>query len=224
MPFYRAVAEATLEHARRCRLPIEGCRWLDVGAGIGAMAEALAGAGATVVALDVEDGWGPGVTRTPFVMGRGERLPFRDGAFDAVLCSNVLEHVPDPMTIVLELARTCRPGGAIYVSWTNWLSPWGGHEMSPFHYLGPRAGTRVYRALHGREPANLPGRTLFVVHVGETLRRLRASGLKVRQVAPRYWPSLGFVARVPGLREIAMWNCAVVVQRPAGWEPPQRSG
>jgi len=44
------------------------------------------------------------------------RLPLRDGAFDAVVCKDVLEHVADPRGAVREIARVLRPGGRVYVS------------------------------------------------------------------------------------------------------------
>lgn len=42
-----------------------------------------------------------------------EQLP---GPFDLVICEQVLEHVPDPLTAVQTLRRLCRPGGHVYVS------------------------------------------------------------------------------------------------------------
>ncbi len=188
---------------------------LDAGTGGGALAEAATAAGARVVGLDVADHRGPPIGRTAFVIGRVERLPFAGGAFDLALCSNVLEHVPDPWAMIEELERVCRPGGHVWISWTNWLSPLGGHEMSPFHYLGPTLGQRAYQAVRRRPPRwNRPGQTLFVTHVGPTLRRVRRGGFDVVDVAPRYWPSLRFLARIPGVREVAMWNCMVLLRRP----------
>jgi SAM-dependent methyltransferase len=150
----------------------------------------------------------------PFVLARGERLPFDDGSFDGVTSSNVLEHARDPWGMLDELLRVLRPGGVLYLSWTNWYSPFGGHDWSPFHYLGPTVGPRVYRAVRGRAVLHVPGRTLFPVHVGDVLRSVRARSLEVVDVAPRYWPSLRFLARVPGVREVALWNCVVLVRRP----------
>ena len=41
------------------------------------------------------------------------RLPFADETFDAVLCSEVIEHVPAPIAVIAELARVLRPGGEL---------------------------------------------------------------------------------------------------------------
>ncbi len=40
------------------------------------------------------------------------KLPFADGTFDRIICSEVLEHIPDDHTAIGELARVLRPGGA----------------------------------------------------------------------------------------------------------------
>jgi uncharacterized protein YbaR (Trm112 family) len=46
----------------------------------------------------------------PFVVGDALRLPFRDQAFDFVVCSHVLEHVDDPLRMLGELSRVARRG------------------------------------------------------------------------------------------------------------------
>jgi SAM-dependent methyltransferase len=85
-------------------------RWLDVGAGSGVHREIFAGAALEYVALDPAPR-GPGVLR-----GVGERLPFRDGAFDTVVLSEVLEHVREPGPVLQEARRVLRAGGALLVT------------------------------------------------------------------------------------------------------------
>lgn len=59
-------------------------------------------------------------------------LPVPDGAFDAVLCTEVLEHVPEPLAALRELSRVLRPGGWLFLS-----APLGaGLHQQPFHYYG----------------------------------------------------------------------------------------
>jgi SAM-dependent methyltransferase len=43
-------------------------------------------------------------------------IPFRDGSFDSCLCTEVLEHVPDPSTVVAEIHRVLRRGGALLLT------------------------------------------------------------------------------------------------------------
>ena len=50
------------------------------------------------------------------------RLPFRDGSFDAVVCTGVLMHLPDQRRALAELGRVLRPGGRLVVSGNNLLS------------------------------------------------------------------------------------------------------
>ncbi len=108
-----------------------------------------------------------------FLLADATALPIEDASVDGVLCSNMLEHTPDAEAVVAEIARILRPGGWGYVSWTNWYSPWGGHLIAPYHYLGPRLGPRVHHRFHGRPRKHAYGETLWAVHIGPMLRFVR---------------------------------------------------
>jgi FkbM family methyltransferase len=59
-------------------------------------------------------------------------LPIPDGSFDVVLCTEVLEHVPEPIAALREMARVLRPGGKLIVT-----APLGsGLHQLPFHFYG----------------------------------------------------------------------------------------
>lgn len=58
-------------------------------------------------------------SRATLLRGDAATLPFRDGAFDRVLSSEVLEHLPDPAAAVAEIARVTRPGGLVVLSVPN---------------------------------------------------------------------------------------------------------
>jgi SAM-dependent methyltransferase len=87
------------------------------------------------------------------VNGVGERMPFPDQSFDAVISSNVLEHVADPAKVLAECFRVLRPGGTCHMVIPNFGSWWEGHygllwlPHSP-HWLG-----RLRVRLAGRDPA-----------------------------------------------------------------------
>jgi demethylmenaquinone methyltransferase/2-methoxy-6-polyprenyl-1,4-benzoquinol methylase len=101
-----------------------GGRVLDVATGTGMVArELVRRTAAEVVGLDqswemlrtgVHETATDGLNgRVRFVLGDGQRLPFADGAFDAVTFTYLLRYVDDPVATVAELARVLRPGGTI---------------------------------------------------------------------------------------------------------------
>ena len=105
-----------------------GERVLDLAAGTGTSSLTFTATGADCVAcdfslgmlqagksrLDVSQGAsGPG--QLSFVAGDALRLPFRDGAFDAVTISFGLRNVADPLAGLAEMRRVTRPGGRLVV-------------------------------------------------------------------------------------------------------------
>ncbi|MGZ4165288.1 MAG: class I SAM-dependent methyltransferase [Solirubrobacteraceae bacterium] len=98
--------------------PRPGQRILDVATGTGMVARALAQRGAQVTALDqsaamLDVARAHNDAGIAFVQGEAERLPFEDGAFDALTFTYLLRYVDDPPATLRELARVVRPGGRI---------------------------------------------------------------------------------------------------------------
>lgn len=57
--------------------------------------------------------------RATLTKANAEHLPFPDGMFQKVICSEVLEHVPEPARVLAELARVLAPSGVAVVSIPN---------------------------------------------------------------------------------------------------------
>ena len=115
------------------------------------------------------------------ILSTGQKLPFADAAFDAVLSIAVLEHVDDPMTCAAEILRVLKPGGLVFAS-VPFLQPEHGY---PSHYFNAtRFGLRRLfqgaELVHHRVPDG-------VNHPVQTLHRvatLYAAGLPTNQRAP----------------------------------------
>jgi SAM-dependent methyltransferase len=194
---------------------LNGRTVLDVGAGRPEFAAAFTSRGATYVATDADvDALRP-LRDNAVVAGSGEALPIRDSAIDVCFCSNVFEHVRRPTKLGSELVRVTRPGGLVLVGYTNWLSPWGGHETSPWHYLGGRRAIRRYTRHYGHPPKNRVGENAYKVSVADGLRWARSQpGTELLVARPRYYPGWAApLVRVPGLREVATWNLLLVLRR-----------
>ena len=66
------------------------------------------------------------------VVSDAASLPMSSASFDVVLCTEVLEHVPNPIEVVREISRVLRPGG-----WLVLTAPLGsGLHQVPYHYYG----------------------------------------------------------------------------------------
>jgi SAM-dependent methyltransferase len=196
------------------RAALEGASVLDVGGGPGYFARSFTAAGARYIGVEVDE---PTDAPAAAFAGRGSgtALPFRTGSVDVTYCSNVLEHVQDGWRLADELVRVTRPGGTVFLSFTPWFGPWGGHETAPWHYLGGRRAADRYARRHGHRPKNDYGTTLFGYRVAEALTWARRQPDADLVLAfPRYHPRWAWwVLRVPGLREVVTWNLALVLRK-----------
>lgn len=105
-----------------------GKRILDVGCGGGILSESMARQGAQVLGLDM--GKEPLQVARLHALESGVEVAYRQGTvealaeelpghFDVVTCMEMLEHVPDPASVVRACARLAKPGGQLFFSTIN---------------------------------------------------------------------------------------------------------
>lgn len=109
--------------------PLQGKRVVDVGCGGGILSDAMARAGAQVLGIDLSTK--PLRVAELHAMEAGtEGVEYREiavealateqpGGFDAVTCMEMLEHVPDPASVVRACATLVKPGGWVFLSTLN---------------------------------------------------------------------------------------------------------
>lgn len=110
------------------RSPIAGKQLIDIGCGGGILAEAMASRGAIVTGIDMGE--------APLAVARLHQLESnvsveyrkitaeeiaeeQPAKYDVVTCMEMLEHVPDPQSIINACAKLCKPGGDLYFSTLN---------------------------------------------------------------------------------------------------------
>ncbi len=135
--FYAGLAEDAADQLAR-HIELAGRTVVDVGGGAGHFTAAFRARGANCYLFEPDSAelLSAGEAPVGAVLADGYWLPVADASADVCFSSNVLEHVADPAGLIDEMIRATKPGGVIYLSFTNWYSPWGGHEMSPWHLLG----------------------------------------------------------------------------------------
>lgn len=111
-----------------CHSPVAECRLLDVGCGGGILCEAMAYRGAMVTGIDKGE-MTLEVARL-HLLESGLTVDYRNStaealvqqepeSYDIVTCLEVLEHVPDPASVIKACADLTKPGGHIYFSTIN---------------------------------------------------------------------------------------------------------
>ncbi len=107
---------------------LAGKRILDVGCGGGLLSEGMAVRGANVTGIDLSEK--PLGVAKLHLLESGQQVDYRKisveqladempGAFDAVTCLEMLEHVPNPSSVVTACARLVKPGGQVFLSTLN---------------------------------------------------------------------------------------------------------
>ena len=177
---------------------------LDVGCGGGLLSEALAKAGARVTAIDLA----PNLLKVARLHGleSGVKVEYRQtavealaeespGAFDLVTCMEMLEHVPDPASVVSACATLLKPGGRLFLSTLNRTPAAFALAIVGAEYIArllPK-GTHQYRDF---------------IKPSELARLLRDAGLAIEDVSGLLYEPWRNAARVVRRTDVNYLACA----------------
>jgi len=186
------------------RVALRGARVLDVGCGGGILSEALASAGAEVTGIDLA----PRVLEVArlHLHESGRKVEYREvsvealaaeapSAFDAIACMEMLEHVPDPGSVVGACAILLKPGGRLFLSTLNRTPLAFGAAIVGAEYalnLLPR-GTHHYAQF---------------IRPSELARALRGAGLELEDVSGLAYNPLTRHAAVVKQTQVNYLACA----------------
>ncbi|MEL6365679.1 MAG: class I SAM-dependent methyltransferase [Pseudomonadota bacterium] len=151
--------------------PGRAARALDLGCGRGRHVHALYTEGLDVVGLDLafddvgaaRDGLGGFADREPagawagWTVGDALALPFQDGAFDVVVCSEVLEHIPDYRAAIREIARVSAPGARLAITVPRAFPEWLCWRLTDNYPHTPGGHIRIFDERELRADAEQEG-------------------------------------------------------------------
>ena len=174
--------------------PLAGRRVLDVGCGGGILSDSMARKGAQVVGIDLASK-ALRVAQLHALEAGTPNIEYREisaeamadaepGSFDVVTCMEMLEHVPDPGSVVRACARAVKPGGWVFISTIN---------RNPKSFLFAIVGAEYVLNLLPRGTHEY----MKFIRPSELAAHCRAAGLEVlgtrgmeyNPVTRRYWLS-----------------------------------
>jgi SAM-dependent methyltransferase len=126
------------------------------------------------------------------VQGDGEQLPFPDGVFDRVICTETLEHVPDEHVILRELLRVLKCGGLVAISVPDEYSErllWG---VSPNYKNTPGGHVRIFSRRQIKQLLVDHGIDIYAVEYRHSLETARWI---LHSVLDREWANPGLFNR-----------------------------
>jgi len=138
---------------------LTGNRFLDVGCGMGELVVIMAIEGYDAMGVDVdpralkvakalsnENG-----RKGDFVCCDASHLPFRQGSFDAITMFHIVEHLEDPIPVLLEIRNISKTRGVCYATFPNKLRLLDDHTGLYLSPLLPRKLAEIYIKLRGRK-------------------------------------------------------------------------
>lgn len=189
----------------RERCTLAGAQVLDIGCGGGLLSEAMAGEGAQVTGIDLSNEL-IDVARL-HLLESGRKVDYRcisaealapqmPGHFDAVTCMEMLEHVPDPGSVIAACASLLKPGGRLFLSTLN---------RTPQAFALAIAGAEyVMRLL----PVGTHDYARFI-RPAELAQALRAAGLTLEDVSGLHYNPFSRRTRRGGSTAVNYLACAV---------------
>ncbi len=97
-----------------------------------------------------------------FIRGDAMQLPFSNQSFDAIICAQIYEHVPDDHKLFSEIERVIRPGGVMFFSGPNKLFPIEPHYYLPFiHWFPEKTADLFLKKVKGKPYFDIKSRTIW---------------------------------------------------------------
>ena len=187
------------------RVSLDGAKVLDVGCGAGLLSEDLAIEGARVTAIDLA----PELIDVAKLhqLEAGFEIDYRlqsaedmaaelPGYFDAVTCMEMLEHVPDPGSIIEACARLLKPGGTLFLSTLN---------RTPAAFALAIVGAEYVAGLLPKGTHHYAG----FIRPAELAAWLRAAGLQLEDLSGLFYDPLRQRARLSRRTDVNYLACAI---------------
>lgn len=102
-------------------------------------------------------------------VANGQQLPFANNSFDKVICSEVLEHIPDYQAVLREITRVLKTDGIFVASVPRFFPEWVCWRLSRAYHEVPGGHVRIFNGTHLRYDIEEHGLVFFKRHYAHSL-------------------------------------------------------
>jgi SAM-dependent methyltransferase len=150
------------------------------------------------------------------IVGRAEKIPFKNNEFDLVINRGVLEHIPteNHQLCINEMYRVTKKNGICYMLVPMWFNFHAGHSLKPFH-LFPFKIAKFLRQLIFRNKItgnSFEEENLYKTTYKGTSTLIKNSRFKILSTKDAHF-RLHFLTRIPLLREFSVPAVAFILKK-----------
>ena len=178
---------------------------LDFGCGTGVVSKSLVRKGICVVSFDTSLGMarriakdidGMNLSKKNYqVVGDGEKLPFKEKCFDAVICNGVLHHIPQVMLALNEISRVIKYNGMVFISEPNAEQSLCFRFLYPIFYRFQVLCSKLKRRILGR--STLKDKIMFGSCITPQERQLSSAIVMKRMQELGFGCKISFITHLP---------------------------
>ena len=144
-----------------------------------------------------------------------KKFPLEDKQFDFIFCSNIIEHIKNPLFFLRECERILKPGGLMFLSFPPFYSPHGGHSVKPFHYLGEKLSIKINNKLRKTQITKYEKMFgtwgMYKLKIKDVKNIIKKTNLEIKNTWVKYSP-INF-AKIPFLDEILTWHVCFILHK-----------
>jgi len=156
LKFQKFQAEEIIKEISKRGLKLSNMKVLEIGAGKGGYSQIFKKYSNEFVMSDFKDS---------FILNKdsnlnfkkvdiNQKFPFENNEFDFIFSCSLIEHIKHPENMLVESKRVLKPDGFLYLSFPPFYSPFGGHNVKPFHLFGEKIAIKITNFLKNKDYTN----------------------------------------------------------------------
>jgi SAM-dependent methyltransferase len=187
---------------------------VEIGGGCGELSRYLANLGAKLYCVELNPIWATKAreycdgANVQILQTSGATTGVDANSIDRVILHDVIEHIADPLSVLIEAIRILKPGGELLVSFYPWGAAYGGHTWAflpiPWAHLfySKKVLAEMRASKSNWHTTDLGATGLYKVTVGNFEKMASNAHFNIRSIQLQGVKGQQWLTKIPGLREL----------------------